>query len=126
MDQIFQFVYDFLKWASKVTGFTYHEVNIISYYILLPGFFVYLIGRVLKNKIWILGYLTLIVILLMVIPDFELFSTYLFEKSVDFLNWFEKIGLDYVQASVVICVFIPILIIIVLFKLKNKNKKASK
>lgn len=33
-----------------------------------------------------------------------------FDKSVDFLLWFKKIGWNYVVSSVIICVVIPVLI----------------
>jgi len=57
------------------------------------------------------------------IPDFEQFSSTLFDVSVDFLNWFDIIGLNYVQASVVICVLAPLLIIGILMYFKKRSKK---
>ena len=33
-----------------------------------------------------------------------------FDKSVDFLLWFKKIGWNYVVSSVIICVVVPALI----------------
>lgn len=114
MEEIFDLIYRFLKWLSSITGFTYHEVNIIIYFILIPAFFVFLISLLSKNKYWILGYLLIVAILLIIIPDFNVFSDVVFDKSVSFLNWFENLGLNYVQASVVICVIIPSLILIAL------------
>lgn len=114
MEEIFNLIYRFLKWLSSITGFTYHEVNIIIYFILIPAFFVFLISLLSKNKYWILGYLLIVAILLIIIPDFNVFSDVVFDKSVSFLNWFENLGLNYVQASVVICVIIPSLILIAL------------
>lgn len=114
MEEIFDLIYRFLKWLSSITGFTYHEVNIIIYFILIPAFFVFLISLLSKNKYWILGYLLIVAILLIIIPDFRVFSDVVFDKSVSFLNWFENLGLNYVQASVVICVIIPSLILIAL------------
>jgi len=32
MNTTFQIVFSLLKWISKITGFTYNEVNIIAYY----------------------------------------------------------------------------------------------
>lgn len=114
MEEIFNLIYRFLKWLSSITGFTYHEVNIIVYFILIPAFFLFLISLTSKNKYWILGYLLIVAILLIIIPDFNVFSDVVFDKSVSFLNWFENLGLNYVQASVVICVIIPSLILITL------------
>jgi hypothetical protein len=55
------------------------------------------------------------------VPDFEKFATMLFYKSVDFLNWFQALGLDYVQASVVICVIAPLIFIFLLIYLKRQR-----
>jgi hypothetical protein len=35
---------------------------------------------------------------------------WMFDKSVEFLLWFKKIGWNYVVSSVIICVVIPVLI----------------
>uniref|UniRef100_UPI0040497802 hypothetical protein n=1 Tax=Flavobacterium sp. TaxID=239 RepID=UPI0040497802 len=121
MNKTFQLVYEFLKWFSKISGFTYHEVNIIVYFIIIPAVFIYLIGSILKRKVVIKIYAILVLIALILIPDFELFSTQLFNKSVDFLNWFDIIGLNYVQASVVICVIIPIIIVFLLVYYSKRN-----
>ena len=125
MTEIFDLVYDLLKWISNVTGLTYREVNIVVYFIVIPSLFLYLISRILKKKYPILVFTILSIIALLIIPDFEKFSNYLFDKSVNFLNWFEVIGLNYIQASVVVCVIIPIIIIILLLIYKkqfNVNK----
>ncbi len=114
MNEVFDLIYRFLIWLSSITGFTYHEVNIIIYFILIPAFFVFLISLLSRNKYWILGYLLIVLILITTIPDFRAFSDVIFDKSVSFLNWFENLGLNYVQASVIICVVIPSLILIAL------------
>ena len=121
MNEIFDLVYKFLTWISSVAGLTYREVNIIVYFILIPSFIFYLISRKFKTYYPVLIFLTIVVVALMVIPDFELFSDELFDKSVDFLNWFEIIGFNYVQASVVICVLFPILIFAILSFIKLKS-----
>ena len=124
MNEIFDLVYNFLKWLSATTGLTYREVNIVVYFFLIPSLFVYLIGRLLRSKLPILVFLALSLISLLIIPDFERFSNRLFEKSVDFLEWFEVIGLNYVQASVIICVFIPLLLIGLLMYIKRKYRRS--
>ncbi len=119
MTSIFNLVYQLLKWLSKISGFTYREINIIVYFIIIPSFFIFLISRILKQKYIIIGFLLLVLVLLLLVPDFKLFSSQLFDKSVSFLNSFNNIGLNYIQASVVICVIIPVIIIISLFYLKK-------
>ena len=125
MNRIFQIVYELLKWISKISGLTYREVNIIVYFILIPTILIYLIGKILKRKSLIIVFGILVFLTIILIPDFELFSDKLFDKSVDFLNWFDLIGLNYVQASVVICVIIPIIITLLLFYV-NKTKRLNK
>jgi len=48
--------------------------------------------------------------LTLLINDFEKFSEWLFNYSAKFLNSFSYIGWNYVEASVIICVFIPIIV----------------
>lgn len=121
MNEIFQIVYDFLKWTSRISGMTYHEVNIIVYFIIIPAFFIFLLSKIFKKKSLILGFLFFIILTIIIVPDFAKFSTDLFEKSVEFLNWFECLGLNYIQASVVICVVIPVIVIISLIYLTKKK-----
>ena len=111
MNEAFKIVYDFLKWISKTSGFTYHEVNIIVYFIIIPAIIIYMIERILKTNYLKIGFVVLILLTIIIIPDFSVFSTSLFNKSVDFLNWFSIIGLNYIQTSVVICVIVPLIII---------------
>ncbi len=125
MTSVFDLVYQLLKWLSKISGFTYREINIIVYFIIIPSFFLFLISRILRQKYIIISFFLLILFLLLIIPNFELFSSQLFDKSVSFLNSFNNIGLNYIQASVVICVIIPVIIISILFYL-NTNKIKSK
>ena len=122
MNELFDIIYSLLKWLSRLTGLTYREVNIVVYFIIIPTLFIFLIGKIYKKKYLIIGFLVFVFVSLLIIPDFTLFSDKLFDVSVDFLNWFNHIGLNYVQASVVICVIIPILIVIILLFLNKKAK----
>ncbi len=122
MNETFQVVYKFLKWISKISGLTYHEVNIIVYFIIIPAFFIFLISKIFKKKALFVGFLILVVLTIIIVPDFAQFSTNLFDKSIGFLKWFDNIGLNYIQASVVICVIIPILIFIFLIYLKKRKR----
>ena len=122
MEEIFQVIYKFLKWISKLTRFTYHEVNVIVYFIIIPSLFVFLLSKIYKRKSIIIGYSITIFVIIALIPDFKKFSTEVFLKCVDFLNWFQNFGLSYSQASVIICVIIPVLIIFLLIY-RNKRTK---
>ncbi|WP_196893962.1 hypothetical protein [Aureivirga marina] len=126
MNTIFDFIYKLLKAISGITGLTYVEINIIVYYFIIPGYFLYLIQKIFKKKYWIPIYISLTLITILFIPNFYLFSKDLFQKSVVFLNWFEIIGLNYTEASVVICVFVPIIIVSYLYYFKAKKNKIIK
>ena len=122
MKTIFQWIYKLLKWIAEITGFSYNEINIIVYYILIPALFLYLLSRILKNFTIVLTFICFVFVSLLFIKDFKSFSDQLFKQSVDFLNWFKVIGLNYTQASVVICVFIPLIcILFLLYKPKNQH-----
>jgi len=125
MNELFNLIYKLLKWLSKLTGLTYREVNIIVYFIIIPTLFLFLISRIYKKKHIIIVFLVLVFVSILIIPDFALFSDKLFDLSVDFLNWFNHIGLNYVQASVVVCLIVPVLIVIILLYLNKKAKLNS-
>lgn len=114
MNEVFKSVYLFLKWLSDITGLTYVEINIIVYFILIPSLFLFLISKIIRKKYPIIVFLGLVFVLIILVDDFEKFSKEVFDKSVVFLNWFKIVGLNYVQASVVICVILPILILLTL------------
>lgn len=120
METIFKSVYHTLKWLEALTGFSYREVNIILYFIIIPGIFSYYIGTLFKSKIPIIGFSLGVLIACIVIPDFKVFSSKAFDTAVDFLNWFEIIGLNYIQASVVFCVIVPLLMLLILVLLKKR------
>jgi hypothetical protein len=96
---------------AKLTGMTYNEVNIIVYYLLIP-----LSWAVIVDYITMLPFLSLMYIIAWVIflwkdpMKFRDRCDWTFDKSVDFLLWFKKIGWNYVVGSVIICVVVPVLI----------------
>ena len=107
MNHIFRIVADSLNWIASITGFTYNEINIIAYYIVLPFIYVALIDRIFKKHFLKIAYAVAWAVLIIFMPDFGVFSDVLFKRSVDFLLLFGHVGLNYVAASVVICVILP-------------------
>jgi len=107
MNPVFNAVAQTLNWIASVTGFTYNEINIIAYYIILPFVYVALIDRILHKHILKIIYVVAWTGVLCLIKDFAAFSNFLFKGSVDFLLMFSHVGLDYVSASVVTCVILP-------------------
>jgi hypothetical protein len=129
MDTVFQAVYQALLWLSAATGFSYKEVNVIVYFILIPLVFIVLIDRIMKT--WTLTICTLAAMtaFLLWIPDFSSFANLVFDASVAFLNGFSVLGLNYTDASVVICVVFPaiffLLLILLAFAGRRRPHKMS-
>lgn len=114
MNLVFRIVADSLDWIASVTGFTYNEINIIAYFIILPFIYLALIDRIIKKHFLKIAFALAWLVLILLIKNFRAFSDALFNRSVDFLLLFGKVGLNYVAASVVICVVLPGLVFAVL------------
>ena len=107
MNSVFHAVAVTLNWIASVTGLTYNEINIVAYYIILPFGYVALIDRILRTHVLKIGYVVAWTTVLCLVSDFTAFSNALFTRSVDLLMLFSVVGLDYVAASVLICVILP-------------------
>ncbi len=123
MNSLFDIVYKFLLAIADITGFTYREINIIVYFFIIPLFYFHLIDKLRGKHYFKLGFTVLCCITCVLIPNFERFSSILFDHSVVFLNWFDIIGWNYIVASVIICVFFPILIYLALLYFVRKKQK---
>ena len=115
MNTTFQIVYSFLKWIAEITGFTYNEVNIIAYYIVLPFAYIVLADRILKRHVLKIIYVVSVAACLLIIKNFAKFSDRLFQNSVDFLLSFQFLGWNYIVSSVLICVVFPAFVFLVMF-----------
>ena len=111
VSNIFRKVANVLLRGASALDITYNEINIIVYYLLIPiswtimlDFYLgYPITTCALTFIW-LG------IKLGTWGRFREWSDWAFMRSVDFLNFFNRWGGNYVLNSVVICVLIPILV----------------
>lgn len=96
---------------ARVTGATYNEVNIIVYYLLIPFSWTAMVDYITMMPFLTPIYIIAWIIFLWKDPmKFHDRCDWAFDKSVEFLLWFKKIGWNYVVSSVVICVVVPILI----------------
>ena len=96
---------------AKVTGMTYNEVNIIVYYLLIPLSWTAMVDYITKMPFLSIMYIIAWLIFLWKDPmKFRDRCDWAFDKSVDFLLWFKKIGWNYIVSSVIICVVIPALV----------------
>ena len=96
---------------AKLTGLTYNEVNIIVFYLIIPLTWTLMIDYLTK-----MPFLTPMIIIGWIIflwkdqMKFRDRCDWAFDKSVDFLLYFKKIGWNYIVSSVIICVVVPVLI----------------
>ena len=98
---------------AKMTGLTYNEVNIIVYYLLIPLSWVVMFDYITKMPLLTPMYIIAWIIFLWKDPmTFKGRCDWAFNKSVEFLLYFKKIGWNYVVSSVIICVVVPVLIYI--------------
>jgi hypothetical protein len=112
--RIFDFVANKLIALARVFRITYNEINIIVYYFIIPLSWLSLIDLICDFHYLKFSFLIFSAGFFVGCRDFRSYSDELFMKSVDFLNYFNRFGQNYVAASVIICVLIPIVIYAIL------------
>ena len=114
----FRKVADTLFYWASILGITYNEINIIVYYLLIPLTWTIMLDFYIGTPVTTY---TLIFIWFGIKigtwGKFREWSDWTFMRSVDFLNYFNRWGGNYVLNSVVVCVLAPILIYVGLFLL---------
>ena len=116
MKTLFNLVHDILMFFSEITGFSYKEVNIIIWYLLIPFSWAYLLDKIINKHYFKIGITILTIATLIVIENFSQFCNWLFDLSANFLRSFNALGSNYTISSVLICIFIPLTIYIILIK----------
>lgn len=115
MNRLFMFVANGLVAISRWLRMTYNEINIIVYYLIIP-----LSWAIMADCIIGLPVLTGIVVCIWIgifiatRNTFRAWCDRAFEDSVKFLLSFRCLGWNYVTASVVICVIVPLLVYAIL------------
>ena len=115
---IFRKVADALYKSASAIGISYNEINIIVYYLLIPITWTIMLDFYIGTPVTTY---TLIFIWFGIKigtwGKFREWSDWTFMRSVDFLNYFNRWGGNYVLNSVVVCVLAPIFIYVGLFLL---------
>lgn len=111
VQRIFNSVADCLMQLAKKFGLTYNEVNVILYYLLIPLSWCVMLDCRFHRPYCTIGFM----VLWSVIPfakhrHFREWCDTVFYASVNFLNWFNRFGGNYVLNYVIICVLVPLLI----------------
>ena len=116
MKEIFDITYRCLMFLSQLTGFSYKEINIIIWFIVIPFSWAFLIDKIRGKHYVKIGFSVIILLTILIISDFSKFSNTLFDASADFLRGFDRIGSNYTTSSVIICLLVPCIIYILLIK----------
>jgi len=120
VNSIFSIVASFLNLIAKATRSTYNEINIAVFYFLIPFTWIILIYNIFHFHYFKISYGVFCLIFFIACKNFKSFSDWLFEKSVVFLNFFNRFGSNYILSSVIICVALPICIYTILIWLSLK------
>jgi hypothetical protein len=111
ISSIFRKVADVLIYGASVMDITYNEINIIVYYLLIPLTWTIMLDFYIGTPITTYTFIFIwFGIKIGTWGRFREWSDWAFMCSVDFLNYFNRWGGNYVLNSVVICVFVPILV----------------
>ncbi|MDR1555996.1 MAG: hypothetical protein LBS88_03040 [Tannerellaceae bacterium] len=110
MNIIFYIVARLLHMISAITGLSYNEINIIVYYFCIPFSWLAMLDKFFDFHWFKIGFALLTVVFLVLGPNFGKFCDALFTRSVEFLNLFSNYGMNYITASVVICVILPLMV----------------
>ena len=92
-------------------GITYNEINILVYYLLIPLTWTIMVDCLIGMPLTTMALLCVWAgICIGTWGRFTAWCDWAFMRSVDFLNYFNRWGGNYVFNSVVICVAVPVLI----------------
>jgi hypothetical protein len=107
---VFNLIVNGLVFLGKKTRLSYNEINIIVYYFAIPFSWFLLIDIILNTHYLKLAFVIFTIGFIFGCRNFKEYANWLFEKSVSFLNYFNKYGSNYIKSSVWICVSLPIII----------------
>ena len=106
-----RFVATVLYNIATLLGMTYNEVNILAYYLLIPLTWTVMLDKYIGLPLTTGALLYIwIGISIGTWGHFREWCDWAFMRSVDFLNYFNHWGGNYVLNSVIICVVTPVLV----------------
>jgi hypothetical protein len=89
---IFRIVASILSSIARITGLTYKEINIIVYYFLIPFSWLWLLDVIFDVNYFKIAFVVFCLGFAAGCRNFRKYSDWLFNKSVLFLNYFNKFG----------------------------------
>ena len=112
--KLFYIVAKGLYYTGRLLHLTYNEINIIVYYMIIPLTWLALLDKYFEFHFLKIIFVISILVFFISCRKFSEFSDRIFQKSVDFLNYFNRFGSNYILSSILICVLVPILIYVLL------------
>jgi hypothetical protein len=126
IDATFQAVAKGLYYSGTLIHLSYNEMNILVYFGIIPLIWACMIDKLFRFHYVKLIHLLVILFCVVAINNLSAFCDDLFHTCVIFLNLFRPTGIDYVAASVLICVVLPIAFHMFLWRaLKRKQFSSS-
>ena len=110
IQKIFNWVVRWLKALAKILKLSYIEINIILFFFVVPFSWLVLLDALCHFYYLSMAFLIFCVGFFVGCRDFLAFSTNLYRCSVNFLNYFNRFGSNYVASSVWICLVLPLTI----------------
>ena len=111
---VFSLTVKLLSFIARKSNLTYNEINVIVYFFIIPFSWLVLLDYIFDFHYLKAAFGLMCFGFILGCRDFKTYSDWLFDKSVDFLNYFNRFGSNYEASSVWICVSIPILIYVML------------
>lgn len=116
IEHTFQIVARALSSAARLANISYNEVNIIVYFIIIPFIWAYMIDKAYRSHYIKLGYSALCIGIFIGCENYSAFCDYLFSICSRFLCLFYPVGINYITASVIFCVIVPVIVHVLLMK----------
>jgi hypothetical protein len=104
----FQAVAKGLYYSGTLINLSYNEMNILVYFVIIPLIWACMIDKMFRFHYVKLSLMLVIFFCWCTTNNLSAFCDDLFYACVIFLNLFRPIGIDYVAASVLFCVVLPI------------------
>lgn len=107
---IFDIVAKTLLLISDKTKLSYIEINVVAYFVCIPFSWACCLDIFFNFHYLKFIFIVFAIFLKIGFRNFRTLSFWLFDRSVCFLNYFNKFGINYFESSVLLCVFLPIAI----------------
>ena len=117
IQSIFQSVANNLQKIAQKVNLTYNEVNVLVYYLIIPLSWCIMLDCLIGMPITTLLLIAVWAVIFLKVKSFSEWCDRGFKLSQRFICFFG----EYVEYSVIICVFIPVLIYVVLITLLILN-----